>query len=53
LCLCDRELRARGFQPIQARVALARNACRLASRLLDTQDPFDERRYDRARQRGR
>lgn len=49
----DRELRARGFRPIQARVALARNACRLCWRLLDSQQPFDERRYDRARQRGR
>jgi transposase len=49
----DTELRARGFRPIQARVALARNACRLAWRLLQTQEPFDERRYDRTRQRGR
>lgn len=49
----DRQLRARGFRPIQARVALARNACRLCWRLLQTQQPFDERRYDRARQRGR
>jgi transposase len=49
----DRELRARGFRPIQARVALARNACRLCWRLLHTREPFDERRYDRARQRGR
>jgi transposase len=49
----DRELRARGFRPIQARVALARNACRLCWRLLRTQQPFDERRYDRARRRGR
>lgn len=49
----DAELRARGFRPIQARVALARHACRLCWRLLQTQHPFDERRYDRARQRGR
>ena len=49
----DRELRARGFRPIQARVALARNACRLCWRLLQTQQPFDERRYADARQRGR
>lgn len=49
----DAELRARGFRPIQARVALARHACRLCWRLLHTQQPFDERRYDRARQRGR
>jgi transposase len=49
----DAELRARGFRPIQARVALARHACRLCWRLLQTQQPFDERRYARARQRGR
>ena len=30
----DAELRARGMAPIQARVALARHACRLAYRLL-------------------
>jgi transposase len=33
----DAELRARGMRPIQARVAIARNACRLAYRLLVTQ----------------
>ena len=49
----DAELRARGFRPIQARVALARHACRLCWRLLQTQQPFDERRYAHARQRGR
>ncbi|HET6476855.1 MAG TPA: transposase [Thermoleophilia bacterium] len=49
----DAELRARGFRPIQARVALARNACRLCWRILKTQQPFDERRYAEARQRGR
>jgi transposase len=38
------ELRARGMAPIQARVALARNVCRLAYRLLRTQQPFDEQR---------
>lgn len=43
------ELRARGMAPIQARVALARHACRLAYRLLQTQQPFDERRYRRGR----
>ena len=43
------ELRARGMAPIQARVALARHACRLAYRLLRTQQPFDERRYRRGR----
>ena len=49
----DRELRARGFRPIQARVALARHACRLCWRLLQAQHPYDERRYAHARQRGR
>ena len=49
----DAELRARGFRPIQARVALARHACRLCWRLLQTQETFDERRYAKARQRGR
>lgn len=49
----DAELRARGFRPIQARVALARNACRLCWRILKTGEPFDERRYAEARQRGR
>src|SRR5271166_774991 len=43
------ELRARGMAPIQARVALARHACRLAYRLLRTQQPFDEQRYRRGR----
>jgi transposase len=47
------ELQARGFRPIQARVALARNACRLCWRLLQTQQPYDDQRYSRARQRGR
>jgi len=46
-------LRARGFRPIQARVALARGACRLCWRILQTQEPFDERRYAEARRRGR
>jgi transposase len=50
----DQELRARGMQPIQARVALARHACRLAYALLKTQQPFDETRYRQARHsRGR
>jgi transposase len=39
------ELRSRGMAPIQARVALARNACRLAFRLLVSQQPFDEEAY--------
>lgn len=45
----DAEYRARGMAPIQARVALARHACRLAYRLLKTQQPFDEERYRRGR----
>jgi hypothetical protein len=49
----DAEYRARGFGPIQARVALARHACRLAWRLLQTQQPYDDRRYAHARRRGR
>ena len=50
----DQELRARGFRPIQARVAIARCACRLCFRLLKTQQPFDEERYRRSRHsRGR
>lgn len=48
------ELRARGMAPIQARVALARNACRLTYRMLVTQQPFDEEAYRRGRlSRGR
>lgn len=48
------ELRARGMAPIQARVALARNACRLIYRMLTTQQPFDEQAYRRGRlSRGR
>jgi transposase len=43
------ELYARGMAPIQARVALARNACRLSYRLLVTQQPFDEEAYRRGR----
>jgi hypothetical protein len=50
----DRELRARGMRPIEARVALARHACRLAHRMLQSQEPFDEERYARSRHaRGR
>lgn len=50
----DAELRARGMAPIHARVALARNVCRLAYRLLRTQQPFDEQRYRQGRlSRGR
>jgi transposase len=48
------ELRARGKSPLEARVALARHACRLCWRMLHTQEPYDDRRYDRARRdRGR
>jgi transposase len=48
------ELNARGKTGIQARVALARHACRLCWRILHTQQPYDDRRYDRARRdRGR
>lgn len=48
------ELRGRGMAPIEARVALARNACRLCHALLRTQQPFDEKRYGRSRHsRGR
>lgn len=47
----DHELRARGMSPIQARVALARHACRLAYRMLRTQQPFNEQRYRQARHR--
>jgi transposase len=46
------QLRARGMAPIQARVALARHACRLAYRLLRTQQPFDEQRYRQGRLSG-
>jgi transposase len=49
----NHELQARGFRPIQARVAIARHACRLCWRLLQTQQPFDDERYARARRRGR
>ena len=45
----DAEYRARGMAPIQARVALARHACRLTYRLLKSQQPFDEERYRRGR----
>jgi transposase len=48
------ELCARGMDPLQARVALARNACRLIYRVLVTQQPFDEAAYRRGRlSRGR
>jgi transposase len=50
----DGELRGRGMRPIQARLALARHACRLCYALLTTQQPFDEARYRLARHsRGR
>jgi len=48
------ELNTRGKTGIQARVALARHACRLCWRMLHSQQPYDDRRYDRARRdRGR
>lgn len=47
----DSELRARGMRPIEARVALARHACRLCHRMLQTQQPFDEERYAQTRHR--
>jgi transposase len=47
----DLEYRARGFRPIQARVALARHACRLTWRLMNSQQPYDDQRYDQARHR--
>lgn len=48
------EYRGRGMAPIQARVAIARHACRLIYRLLVTQQPFDEEAYRRGRlSRGR
>jgi hypothetical protein len=37
--------------PIQARVALARHACRLTYRMLRTQQPFDQQRYRQGRHR--
>jgi len=45
----DAQLRGRGMEPIEARVALARCACRLCFALIQTQQPFDEERYARAR----
>jgi len=48
------ELNQRGLTGIQARVALARHACRLCWRILNSQQPYDDQRYDRARRdRGR
>lgn len=43
------ELNQRGLTGIQARVAIARHACRLCWRILHTQQPYDDRRYDHAR----
>lgn len=43
------EYRARGMAPIEARVAVARHACRLVYRLLVAQQPFDEEAYRRGR----
>jgi transposase len=46
------ELISRGMRPMQARVALARHACRLCWRMLQTQQPYDDRRYARSRRVG-
>ena len=35
----DRELRGRGMRPIEARVSLARHACRLCHRMLKPKSP--------------
>jgi transposase len=43
------EYRARGMAPIEARVAVARHACRLVYRMLVTQQPFNEEAYRRGR----
>jgi transposase len=48
----EAQLKARGMRPMQARVALARHACRLCWRLLNSQQPYDDRRYARARRAG-
>jgi transposase len=49
-----RELNQRDKTGIQARVILARHACRLCWRILRSQHPYDDQRYDRARRdRGR
>jgi transposase len=48
------ELNASGKTGIEARVTLARHACRLCWQMLHSQQPYDDRRYDRARRdRGR
>ncbi len=47
------EYRARGFAPMQVRVALARHSCRLCHALLRNQNPYDEARYRQARRCGR
>ena len=48
------QLNQRGLTGIRARVALARHACRLCHRLLQSQQPYNDQRYDRARRdRGR
>jgi transposase len=45
------ELVARGMRPIEARVALARHACRLCHALLRRQEPYDDQRYRQQRHR--
>ena len=49
----EEEYRARGKKPMQARVALARHACRLAHRMMLTHDTFDEQRYRQNRHQAR
>jgi transposase len=49
----EEEYRARGMKPMQARVAMARHACRLAYRMMATQDTFDEPRYRQNRHQAR
>jgi transposase len=45
------ELIARGMRPMQARVAVARHACRLCHALLRRQEPYDDQRYREQRHR--
>jgi hypothetical protein len=45
------ELTARGMRPIEARVALARHACRLCHALLRRQELYDDQRYRQQRHR--
>jgi transposase len=49
----DQQLRARGMAPMEARVALARHACRLCYAMIKKQEGFGERRYRRNRHQPR